>query len=101
MTVAACVNGCSELNYTYAGVEGGTRCYCGNTFYGGQNLPSSQCSYTCGGNANMTCGGYAALELYSTATGADYSAAQFAAMKPAGWQGESAGNRIKENINPD
>lgn len=87
LTVDDCVNGCSELNFTLAGLDGGNQCSCGNSFAGGQDLPDSQCPLPCPGNANQTCGGSNGInELYNT-TFAKVTFATQAAAHPAGWQG--------------
>jgi hypothetical protein len=87
MTAEMCMNGCSEMGFSYAGVEYSTQCYCGNAFNGGQRLPVSQCSMPCGGNTTETCGSSNILELFDTKVGAAYSAAGYAATKPANWAG--------------
>ncbi|PMD64690.1 WSC-domain-containing protein, partial [Hyaloscypha bicolor E] len=55
MTVEACVNACSA--YTYAGIEYGRECYCGNTINpGGGPAPTTDCSFLCPGNSLEYCG---------------------------------------------
>lgn len=87
LTVDDCINGCSELNFTLAGLDGGNQCSCGNKFDGGQDLPASQCPLPCPGNANQTCGGSNGInELYNT-TFAKVTFATQAAKHQAGWRG--------------
>ncbi|KAK4686420.1 hypothetical protein P7C73_g3711, partial [Tremellales sp. Uapishka_1] len=80
-TVLGCINGCSELGYTYAGLEYGSQCFCGDTFNGGQKLPSSQCSMACSGNSTGVCGGTNTLDLYTMAA-ATITHTSEAAKKP-------------------
>ncbi|KAF8269904.1 WSC domain-containing protein [Lactarius quietus] len=65
LTVENCVNSCKSQNYTYAGVENGDDCFCGNMLtFGAEGIPQSQCSSPCAGNSNETCGGPDHLDLY-------------------------------------
>ncbi|ODO11105.1 hypothetical protein I350_01707 [Cryptococcus amylolentus CBS 6273] len=87
MTAAQCVNGCSELGYSYAGVEGGNTCYCGSKVSSTVTvLPASQCQTACTGNSTATCGGTQALDLY-TVEGAVNTTASLAAARPTGYLG--------------
>jgi hypothetical protein len=109
-TLQSCIDGCAELNYSLAGVENGVGerelcspletqrrvltshadCWCGENFLGGQREPVALCSKPCPGGGNATCGAYQKMELFSTAEGASYTAAEYAASKAAGWQGMAA-----------
>jgi hypothetical protein len=67
LTVETCITYCSSFTpaYTYAGVEFGTQCFCGNSLSAGANsTDSSQCSMLCGGNNLEYCGGSSRLNLY-------------------------------------
>ncbi|CDZ98531.1 beta-1,6-N-acetylglucosaminyltransferase, contains WSC domain [Phaffia rhodozyma] len=65
MTLDLCIRTCDSANYTYAGVEDGTECYCGNSVLESSTyLPLSSCTYSCGGFSSSICGGYWALSLY-------------------------------------
>ncbi|WVQ72060.1 hypothetical protein IAR50_001604 [Cryptococcus sp. DSM 104548] len=87
MTAAQCVNGCSELGYSHAGVEAGNTCYCGNTVSTTVTvLPASQCQTACTGNSSATCGGTQALDLY-TVEGAVNTTTSLAAARPTGYLG--------------
>jgi len=80
LTVDNCLNGCSELNYKFTGLDNGNQCLCGNDFYGGQDLPSSQCALPCPGSANQTCGGSNGnIKLYNTTAAKVTFASQVAA----------------------
>ncbi|KAG6856106.1 hypothetical protein H0H87_007358 [Tephrocybe sp. NHM501043] len=68
-TVPACVATCASKNYTLAGTEFGTECYCGNNLIAGAVLGAeSTCNQPCGGNATQACGGGNRLSVY-TSTG--------------------------------
>ncbi|WVQ70514.1 hypothetical protein IAR50_000033 [Cryptococcus sp. DSM 104548] len=96
MSVNQCINGCSELGYAYAGLYSGSQCYCGNTPSSSKSiLPTSQCQTKCAGNSTGTCGGSAAMDLY-TVTSATVTAATVAAKKPSGYLGcfKDAGSNL-------
>ncbi|WVQ85831.1 hypothetical protein IAT38_007999 [Cryptococcus sp. DSM 104549] len=87
MTPQQCINGCSELGQTYAGVEQGNTCYCGTTLTSGAPvLPTSQCATACPGNSTFMCGGTQAMDLY-TMTSATVTPASVKAKKPSGYIG--------------
>ncbi|KAK8850320.1 hypothetical protein IAR55_004237 [Kwoniella newhampshirensis] len=87
MTPLECINGCSELGYTYAGVEAGKTCYCGSQVASSTTrLPTSQCSVACVGNSTAVCGGSAALDLYTMAAATRTPATQ-QASHPSGYLG--------------
>jgi hypothetical protein len=87
LTVTNCLDGCSELKFKFAGLDSGNQCSCGNEFFGGQDLPSSQCAIACPGSANQTCGGINGnIELYNT-TVAKVTFNTVAAAHQAGWAG--------------
>ncbi|KAA1470743.1 copper radical oxidase [Dentipellis sp. KUC8613] len=68
-TVESCVNDCSAQNFTLAGIEFSTQCFCGdNLIEGAVEAPDSDCSMGCGGNATEACGGPNRLSVY-TSTG--------------------------------
>lgn len=62
MTVGDCVYACRDLDYTFAGLESGSECYCGGSRYGAHGR-SNNCDMTCGGSP---CGGSLALSVYAT-----------------------------------
>jgi len=74
MTVELCLKGCAAQGYTYAGLEFGSQCYCGNSFPS-DKLPVahdgsfSRCDMPCSGNNTQWCGGKSAMNLYKTCTG--------------------------------
>lgn len=67
MTLEKCTSTCGAKGFTYAGVEYGNECYCGNALSNGASLTvtSSQCKMPCAGNPSQNCGGANAIALYS------------------------------------
>ncbi|OAQ92164.1 wsc domain-containing protein [Purpureocillium lilacinum] len=64
-TVANCVNACKGKTYTYAGVEYGGECWCGNALGAGSvSAPDKDCSMTCNDNSTEYCGGPSRLNVY-------------------------------------
>ncbi|CAF1222867.1 unnamed protein product [Adineta ricciae] len=71
MTVALCTNYCTEHEFSFAGLQFRSECYCGNS------LPKKMkrehedddiancCSWTCAGQLNETCGGYLCNSVYA------------------------------------
>ncbi|KAE9396148.1 WSC-domain-containing protein [Gymnopus androsaceus JB14] len=70
MTPAKCQSFC--VDYTYAGVEYGTQCYCGTELTGngatGAIVDDSQCTSPCGGASSTMCGGIWMLSVYTVST---------------------------------
>ncbi|KAH9958446.1 copper radical oxidase [Russula dissimulans] len=67
MTVENCVNFCNNQKYSYAGVEYGQECYCGNVISnGGTSASDSDCSFPCTGDAYEDCGAGNRLNLYKS-----------------------------------
>ncbi|KAF9465644.1 copper radical oxidase [Collybia nuda] len=66
-TVETCIASCAAKNYTVAGIEFGTECYCGDTLVAGAvKAVESSCNMGCGGNATEACGGPNRLSVYSS-----------------------------------
>ncbi|XP_065580281.1 xylosyltransferase oxt-like isoform X1 [Artemia franciscana] len=64
---SACIDFCVQTGHSFAGVEYGNECFCGDT------SPSANlrretfgCNMTCAGTNSSTCGGYLRVEVYST-----------------------------------
>ena len=65
-----CAQQCSDLNFTLAGVESSSECYCGNSLpASAARAPPSDCSNPCQGASNETCGGNWKLEVYPVSCG--------------------------------
>jgi hypothetical protein len=69
-TVASCSSKCASLNYTIAGMEYSSQCFCDNFIRQNGSLASldSQCSMACSGNSSQACGGPDRLSVWSSQT---------------------------------
>lgn len=66
--VRGCTQTCASLGFTYAGLEYGQECFCGNEILNGASqTPASDCNMPCNGNKTETCGGSNRINLYTTA----------------------------------
>ncbi|CAH1775123.1 unnamed protein product, partial [Owenia fusiformis] len=72
ITPEKCMRECRMANFTYAGLQAGTTCWCGNTYnkYGihpqcTANDNSVCCSTPCGGDASKTCGQTGANHVFN------------------------------------
>jgi hypothetical protein len=67
MTPQLCAHLC--MGFLFYGTEFGHQCYCDNSIHDGYpRVPDSQCSFACGGNSSLQCGGANRLSLYSTSS---------------------------------
>ncbi|KAM5350412.1 hypothetical protein ACJ41O_006917 [Fusarium nematophilum] len=64
-TPTKCKAACAERSFTYAGVEFGSQCFCG-TGVTQTLVESTGCDYDCPGNSVEKCGGFNAIQIYST-----------------------------------
>jgi len=65
LTPAKCRDACR--GYTFAGVEFGEQCFCGNVPPLPPMLkPSSECNMPCSGDSSQICGGFARINIYTT-----------------------------------
>merc|ERR1711962_1654099 len=65
-SVTSCIEMCRSKGYTYAGVEYGYQCFCGNTPPPSSKiLPQSQCWYKCYGDPDQYCGGFHTMNVYT------------------------------------
>ncbi|XP_068166164.1 sialate:O-sulfotransferase 2-like [Antennarius striatus] len=62
MTVLRCQNNCGERGYTYAGLENGTMCFCGNQVFT-QTTVDGDCKTFCTGERTL-CGGVNRLSVF-------------------------------------
>uniref|UniRef100_A0A8B9Q7J9 WSC domain containing 1 n=1 Tax=Apteryx owenii TaxID=8824 RepID=A0A8B9Q7J9_APTOW len=63
MTVSHCQEACAERAYTYAGLEYGAECYCGNKLPTTASKPE-ECNSECKGEKGSVCGGVNRLSVY-------------------------------------
>ncbi|PSN59421.1 WSC-domain-containing protein, partial [Corynespora cassiicola Philippines] len=72
MTVDKCIDFCSGAGFTYAGLEFGRECYCGNELPEA-NAPQDgimgSCTMECAGDDSQFCGNAGALSLYRKCDG--------------------------------
>lgn len=66
VTPISCINGCSELGYKLAGLQGKT-CSCGDTSSAGSKIADSNCNTACSGDKTQICGGSEAVDIYTMA----------------------------------
>jgi len=71
MTIGLCREACYNLNYEYAGLEGGNKCSCGNSFGSFGESPGS-CEISCTGDCSENCGGNGYDSVFSTFLVAEY-----------------------------
>ena len=64
MTIDSCLELCEDQGYSFAGVEFGDECYCGNSIPGNVTYSDDACNVVCSGDSSETCGGSWALDLY-------------------------------------
>lgn len=65
MTVDLCTTTCASKGYTYAGLEWGNKCACGNSFSSGYPIDKSNCQWSvCLGSPSVSCGGSYAMSVY-------------------------------------
>ena len=69
LTVDKCIVMCEDAGYTFAGVEWGEECYCGNnTLSSIQYVDDSECSMPCAGDSSETCGENFRMEIFQLTT---------------------------------
>jgi hypothetical protein len=71
MTPEGCITACNAAGFLIAGVEYSDECYCDNSLQNGGTTATdgyAQCTMTCDGNPQETCGGSDRLNLYASGT---------------------------------
>ncbi|KAJ7113106.1 glyoxal oxidase N-terminus-domain-containing protein [Mycena epipterygia] len=67
LTMENCVASCIAQNFTIAGGEFSTQCFCGNDLIEGATpAAESDCNMPCGGNSTQACGAGSRLSIYSS-----------------------------------
>jgi hypothetical protein len=56
MTVSKCLSRCYDMGFKHAGLQAGSRCYCGNS-YGRFGTDGAVCQSPCSGDPSQVCGG--------------------------------------------
>ena len=97
---AACQAECKAAGYTYAGIEYGNQCWCGNSMNGGSALAASSCDMKC--SDGSTCGGYWTMSLYKyVALAASTTTTSAAAAAKTAWTYQNcyvdSGSRVLPN----
>eukprot|EP01064_Diplonema_japonicum_P016060 TRINITY_DN24084_c0_g1_i1.p1 TRINITY_DN24084_c0_g1~~TRINITY_DN24084_c0_g1_i1.p1 ORF type:complete len:652 (+),score=56.36 TRINITY_DN24084_c0_g1_i1:51-2006(+) len=64
-TPTSCAERCSDKGYSYAGVEYGRECWCGNSIARSIKTATKECNKKCTGDPNEWCGGGHRMDLYS------------------------------------
>ncbi|KAK4689113.1 hypothetical protein P7C73_g999, partial [Tremellales sp. Uapishka_1] len=68
LTPDFCATYCGDQGLPYAAMEIGNQCFCGDALALVQASPESECSFPCGGDSSLVCGGYAYMTLLSLLT---------------------------------
>lgn len=62
-----CVGVCTKAGFSYAGVQYGVECFCGNSSPKTDlALDQKKCNTPCPGDPNQSCGGYLVMDVYET-----------------------------------
>eukprot|EP01113_Clastostelium_recurvatum_P034898 TRINITY_DN4795_c0_g2_i5.p1 TRINITY_DN4795_c0_g2~~TRINITY_DN4795_c0_g2_i5.p1 ORF type:complete len:1282 (-),score=325.43 TRINITY_DN4795_c0_g2_i5:874-4719(-) len=69
MTPRLCISLCYSLGASYAGLQYGSECFCGNSY--GRYGSSNWCNFGCQSESWSTCGGNAANDIYYVYDGGD------------------------------
>jgi len=65
LTIEGCIGFCSNANGSYAGLENGMDCHCGDALTNGSTkAPDSDCNSPCVGDSTEICGGNSSLSIY-------------------------------------
>lgn len=69
MTQETCLASCINAGYSFAGLEFGAECWCGNNPVTNLSvLPDTSCNKACGGDSSEKCGGSYILSLFGKAS---------------------------------
>eukprot|EP00918_Siedleckia_nematoides_P003320 GHVU01007488.1.p1 GENE.GHVU01007488.1~~GHVU01007488.1.p1 ORF type:complete len:991 (-),score=207.87 GHVU01007488.1:110-2944(-) len=63
LTIRKCLDYCKRRSYSFAGLQAGTRCFCGHDAPRTE-IASADCTTACSGNPNEICGGTNANSVY-------------------------------------
>ncbi|KAJ5652587.1 WSC domain protein [Penicillium longicatenatum] len=65
-TIETCQSTCSSAGFSYAGMEYGTQCFCGNAIMNNAQSGSAGCTIPCPANSAENCGGSNAINMFVT-----------------------------------
>lgn len=64
-TIESCQEACGRQGYTFAGLEFGIECFCGNGIEGkGRVVDEGECGMVCSGDGRQSCGGRDRVMIY-------------------------------------
>ena len=66
ITPELCIEECEAKDFTVAGVQSASQCFCGDLQEPAQEVLASECNRACPGDENQMCGGSWRMNLYST-----------------------------------
>lgn len=78
LTATGCADLCAQMGFSFAGVEGGAQCYCGNEISsaakkdGSTPFGPAACNSPCAGMPGEMCGGSCALDIYTVDCGSKW-----------------------------
>lgn len=68
-----CIEICLQSGFTYAGVQYGNECFCGNASPPSSvQLPDASCDRKCPGDVTKNCGGYFTMNVFETGISSEY-----------------------------
>ncbi|XP_078608665.1 uncharacterized protein LOC144880404 [Branchiostoma floridae x Branchiostoma japonicum] len=70
LTVEECILACAAFSTSYAGMQNGVECFCGEEYDRHGRAMESECDVPCGGNNDQICGGFYRNSVYTTTQGA-------------------------------
>lgn len=63
-SIDTCQEACDSQGHTFAGLENGIECYCGDSLVGSVPAPASECNKPCSWNTEQLCGGVNRVDVY-------------------------------------
>merc|ERR1719234_521146 len=62
-----CIQACRDKGYSYAGVQTGYQCWCGNQTPSASKIVSNrECNVRCAGDSSIKCGGVWRMNVFTT-----------------------------------
>ena len=70
LTPPRCIEACQNAGFSFAGVQAGRECFCGNTAPPEEKIvDQKECSSNCAGDKSIKCGGGCRMGVFKTAGG--------------------------------